>query len=433
MIADYRYLRLLIKWGLIGLFIRLVVMPFTLHPDLLFINYFPYLLSYHGVVDIYAYLKANFSMQIAQLGWFYYAPLTYYTIGFFQFIFRPFTPLMPVWLANIGQVIAQGGGFSQHYVVLTGTEQLFRNLFFLKLPYLVFDFTAAFILLNMIDQKAKAVFAFKLWMLNPVVIFVSYIFGQFDIIPTLFVLLCLFSIKNDKRYSACLFLGIGAAYKNFPFILLLPVILLLGRNWFERVKMLAIGLLPYLMVFIPLYFTSAGYVKAVIFPDVIGQKIGGSSFISYAQKGFLAVGYFAILLHAYRNHSRGKTLSLAIKYFAVILLLMYALMAQSFHYFLWVTPMVLLEAVYDRKYLWIYSVMIVCLAVPTFVGKAMFGGLLTPISLIFAGLPSFDAILGAILPFNLARSLFLFVFSILCLGMSWQLFRARNIEFNEEN
>ncbi|MGI5826002.1 MAG: hypothetical protein ACOX50_01165 [Patescibacteria group bacterium] len=118
-------------------------------------------------------------------------------------------------------------------------------LFWAKLPYLLFHFASAFVFSRFFGVKRK--YWFLLWLLNPIVIFVSFIQGQFEIIPSFFLLLSLYFAKKENIYLSALFLGVGGAYKNFPFLLLIPFLIILCRRTYQKLLFIIISMLPYLL------------------------------------------------------------------------------------------------------------------------------------------------------------------------------------------
>ena len=56
-----------------------------------------------------------------------------------------------------------------------------------KLPYLAFDLASAVLLLWLVREPKPAVRALKMWLFNPIVLYVTYFFGQFDIVAVFFV------------------------------------------------------------------------------------------------------------------------------------------------------------------------------------------------------------------------------------------------------
>lgn len=114
----------------------------------------------------------------------------------------------------------------------TSYPDLSNYLLISKMPYLAFDFLLALILLRMIKDQKKSLLAFKLWMLSPVAIYVSYVVGQYDIIPVFFFVLALYFFQRDKMWSAALSVGIAGAFKSFAFLFVLPFIIV----WLKNVK-----------------------------------------------------------------------------------------------------------------------------------------------------------------------------------------------------
>lgn len=65
-------------------------------------------------------------------------------------------------------------------------------------------------------------------MVNPISIFVVYIYGRFEVIPIFFILASLYYIKTHRFYLSLLMLGISAATRLYPLLLFIPAIILLG-------------------------------------------------------------------------------------------------------------------------------------------------------------------------------------------------------------
>jgi len=52
----------------------------------------------------------------------------------------------------------------------------YRALFLFKIPYLIFDFGSAFIILHLFRENKKGILAFKFWMVNDFFVFVKLFF-----------------------------------------------------------------------------------------------------------------------------------------------------------------------------------------------------------------------------------------------------------------
>ncbi|MCF8055864.1 MAG: hypothetical protein K9K37_04385 [Desulfocapsa sp.] len=84
----------------------------------------------------------------------------------------------------------------------------FRTFFIFKIPYLVCDLATAVILYNYFSDKQKGLRSSIMWLFNPVTIFAFYIFGRFESIPIFFIAAALLALKKNKIILAALLLGL---------------------------------------------------------------------------------------------------------------------------------------------------------------------------------------------------------------------------------
>lgn len=256
------------KWLLVGLLIRLSVMPFTMHPDLIFLEYFPSLLAYHGVVDVYGYLKAHHLQSIQAEGWFYYPPLTYFTIGAGQWVCRPLMPLFEPWITALGGIMTTTTSAVEPYLQDVDTPHLMRHLFLLKLPYLAFDMVAAALVLRVrMDDRAR-LWAFKAWMLNPVTLYSCFMAGRFEIIPACLLLASVVMAEAARRTASGVWLGLATACNTIPGLCLPALCLGAARTVRERVRVVVAAAIPYALLFVPLYVSSQGFVVNSVVPPL---------------------------------------------------------------------------------------------------------------------------------------------------------------------
>ncbi len=111
----------------------------------------------------------------------------------------------------------------------------------LKLPYLAFDLASAVLLLWLVREPQSAIRVFKIWLFNPIVLYVSYFFGQFDVVAVFFVILAFYYNQHGRRNAALLALSVAILFKDFA-IVLVPFFLVLyleeKRGLFVRFKAL---------------------------------------------------------------------------------------------------------------------------------------------------------------------------------------------------
>jgi Gpi18-like mannosyltransferase len=97
------------------------------------------------------------------------------------------------------------------------TSPLFNILF--KLPLIIADVLIGLILYRIIKElrdEKKAKMAFVLWFLNPLVILIDSVLGQFDVLPTLMIVLAFCLLCNRNYFASGSAIGAGVLFKIFP-------------------------------------------------------------------------------------------------------------------------------------------------------------------------------------------------------------------------
>lgn len=309
---------------LIGILVRLFIMPFYFHPDIKTYHFQSSFLS-RGVFDIYSYIPAHRS-EINLKEEFVYFPLAYYFLGTYQFIATPFLGSdFADWLSDASSTSTQAAGFS-------------RYLFILKLPYLVFDIAIGFLLMRFFVAQKDKEKVLTFWMLNPFSIVLIYVFSNIDIIPVFFSVLSLFYIRANNPGLAGLMLGLGAGFKAYPLIFL-PTLLILSNKKYKTF-LAAVGvfvtiLLPFLGV---RDFWSATLVSGLttrILQPVFGLGFGEVIFIPV-----LILGVFFVYL---TFHKVAK--NYALELFLVTMLLLFGFIHFHVQWLLWLVPFAVLLAI----------------------------------------------------------------------------------------
>lgn len=329
------------KVFLLGLLLRLLVMPFTGHYDIRGINFAVYNLPYKGILNVYqvaAHSPVDYLVNV-NFGrdYFIYPPLNYVTLGAFMWLLKPFYG---------GEFVSWIEGYGSDVLSVLTHPHVWRYLFLMKIPYLVFDVFLLVTLCKFFAKPADRARALAYWWLNPIVIFLPYVWGQFDIIPASIMLAGVYASTQKKPYQTALLFGLAAAFKNYPLILLPFVAIVMGKNIWHMCKIGIVGLLPFVLTTFP-YWTDSFFRQTVLF-SWQSQKmldflwpIGGSEGV-YP----FFIGYFVILLWTlYRLRGRfDQVLAPS----TMVLLWYYA--TTNFHqqWFLWVLPYLVILAVRDR-------------------------------------------------------------------------------------
>jgi hypothetical protein len=243
----------------------------------------------------------------------------------------------------------------------------------LKIPSIAADLTIGLILLRILSAEpsthARATVAFKAWMVNPIAIWISSASGHFDSIPTLFVVYALMTLLEQRNWRSSLSLGVGAAWKLWP-LLLLPIFLIFqtGRESVSVVKKLPritqsiiFALLPLIAITVFYFLIAGGNAFRVYAPSI--QVTGYGLILGYIIPveglsywlGGIPLTLTAMVLFILFAWSLRPKLSLesANGLLCAQLLLFLALSPVSAQYMMWVLPFLMIELFlhYDRAWL----------------------------------------------------------------------------------
>lgn len=256
----------LAKALIIGLAVRLAIAPWTSY-------------SY----DIYPFYSASVDM-LAGMGMYGHAVFSY-PPGF-GFVMYPFMLLLslfvdPSLFGSLQPEILEMGAFSD-LVSPFITAPAFNLA--LKLPIIIGDVLSASILFLMVREwkgEDAARSAYILWFLNPLVIWIGSVMGQFDMLAVLCTLAAVHLFIHQRYALAGLALGMGALLKIYPAYLgiffLLYLLAAAGSAWRDRlssVARLVAGALASTLPAVPLLLTTPEMIDFV-FRRAGNDSLGG--------------------------------------------------------------------------------------------------------------------------------------------------------------
>jgi hypothetical protein len=342
----------IIRWILIGLLIRFLIMPFSfIGPDIFFVYYPPFKFIEEGIWDPYLFLKESFPQTIDP----YYPPVIFFIGSIFLFIFKAFLPQLGNLFASYESWKYLWQGDTVHFSNALFGHQLFRTLFIFKLPYLIFDLGIAWFLFQMLkSDRKKSLLSLKLWMLNPFVLHNCYALGQVDLANAFFVIAAIYGIyllsesatQQRRRYLPIVLLSLGVLTKIFPIILVPFAILLIGDTFKERLKLSLALVISLSAVIAPFYLHSKAILEALLFSP---------SGISSSRRILFMGGYLAILCPFFFIKKKDHIdLDLVVCGFILALLAFYSLYTVTIRYFIVITPLLIYVAVKDKRF-WFYN------------------------------------------------------------------------------
>lgn len=310
------------QWLLIGLLLRLAVMPFTLHGDVLFINRLPHLFL-HGEWDAYGVSFREFDSG-------YYPPLILLFLALFQWVAAFFSSGFESFLHAL----------SDHSVKdLLDSSALFQSVFLMKAPYLFFDGLILWAGAQIIKSESAWKYFLASWALNPLVIYSSYMLGQFDLTASAMVVLSFYLIlKKGKEHWACLFASFGVLLKLYPLVLF-PVLVLIGaRNIKDGIRLSCYAIGPVVFLY-GVFFAISGKPVFWILSVFSSNLDPGFTPEKLILRICQAAVYFFVCLHIFISPKDQLNYEKLNRYFLLVFFAVFwGMPINQTHYFIWMIP-----------------------------------------------------------------------------------------------
>lgn len=344
------------KIFLLGLFLRFLFMPFAgFLQDIGNINYISHIFA-TGHFDIYRYISDRLTkgplvtaVPIYTLMdlWAYF-PLSYIILGAFNWVATLFLPEL-------------------NWEKWFESDYAYRAMFLAKIPYLVFDIATGWLLYRYFKgrdttsstREEWAPLAFKLWWLNPVVIFTSYIFGHFDVMIAFFAFFAVFTATRHKRfYSGALLLGLGGLIKSvsmfiLPFLAFSPEV----KGW-KKIATFMIGVGVLILGILP-FVSYEPFRSQILFTPHI-ERMFALNFTPWGSRDttLIFVVLYALLFFWYTASGEAKKMSL-IEVSFILFAMTFVIINFHPQYFIWFIPfaiIVVIERGYTHilKYLYLF-------------------------------------------------------------------------------
>jgi len=325
----------------LGVTIRLFLAMGSFHPDIKAFYYAGEVISKGNILNFYDYLGSlpagDPILKIYPTDLFIYPPLMYFSLG-------PITHLL---------TLPFGGGILHNFIFdlpkVLGDWQLNLLLLTLKIPYILFDIAIGWLLYSFFKEPRSKLFALVFWVFNPVNLYATYMMGQFDVIPTFFTVLALYLVvKKDKFLWGAFLLGLGASFKIFPFLFLIPLALI-REKWIDRFKAIGIGIGTYALIILP-FLGSFGFRATAL---VAGQTTksfyaalpisGGESIVIFPL--LIILFYLIFLFFAAKPEDLWKR-------FFILILLFFIFTHYHPQWFTWITPFLIIDLVKSKLSHW---------------------------------------------------------------------------------
>ena len=248
----------------------------------------------------------------------------------------PYPPIM-LFLECIGGIFVTFFG---------GMPVFFRNLIF-KLPILMMDLLGLYYLFCISRNKRKYILV--LYFLSPIVLYASYMHGQLDIIPTVFLVGAVYYLTRmssaakretafEWRFILLLTLALASKFHIAAALPLFYLYIYKRKGWKKAVRMTGLPVLFTVAVVLP--FWGSGFVNMVLFNKE--QQVIDTVYLDYGGAHLLltVLGLLFLYFQAFqiKQMNRDLLISMTGLLFSVFLALVPAMPA----WFIWVVPFMML-------------------------------------------------------------------------------------------
>ncbi|MEM0444751.1 MAG: hypothetical protein QXO86_03880 [Nitrososphaerota archaeon] len=269
--------------------------------------------------DLYVWFKTSELFLREQINIYSYPQLEGFPWGFYAY--------PPPWLYLLSGAYYAGAA-------LGGGREV--TILFMKLPIIVADVFCGLLLwlvarrLGLEPEKAYS--AALLYLMNPLTIFISGVWGMFDAIPAFFTLLVLYFLMEGRETASALSLSIATSFKVYPAILLPPILVELARK--RGIKHAIIGFLaPFtaslLLISLPFMGDLQSFLGKILYHRsnvgqftywaLVGMFIGGEYASTLGWILFGAGMVFILYRGLKRPHAGGGPVNLLASAFALFL------------------------------------------------------------------------------------------------------------------
>src|SRR6185503_5459067 len=188
------------------------------------------------IADFYAYNNKILP------GWEYYLPLIYILFAIWN------TPLRLLGLT--------------HDVARIGISLSLVELAWTKLLIVIFYFATAYIIFliakSISGRPQKAKYVAVIFATSPIAIFGAFIMGEYDIISVFFTMLGFYFYVKHDYLKFSLFFSLAISFKMFPFVIFIPLLLLVEKRILHLLKYGVIAVAATLLQIV-IYYNNAAF------------------------------------------------------------------------------------------------------------------------------------------------------------------------------
>lgn len=242
------------------------------------------------------------------------------------------------------------------YGFFLSDPNIYRHLFFFKLPYLLFDIATALVIWRFIDKPEHKKVALLIWLFNPLTLFATYIFGRFEVISLFFLVVTALQLKYHRVFFASFLFALSLHCREInllfaPFFLL--AIIDFKDHFMKNILTLAVSISIIAVTFLlPAWLIKITGGNLMLFVDP-AETSGSDAF-----KKMLSLGYYwfypiiialsALAIYAWeighKPHSERFVICAALA-----ICIYFGFNVHSVHYAAWIVLFPILAIQFDKE------------------------------------------------------------------------------------
>ncbi len=242
------------------------------------------------------------------------------------------------------------------YGFFLNDPNIYKHLFFFKLPYLLFDIATALLIWKFVDNPQHRKIALLIWLFNPLTIFSTYIFGRFEVISLFFLAASAFQLKNDRIFFASALFAIALHCREInllyaPFLLL--AVIDYKDHWLRSTIVVAISMLIITVLYLLpnwLINISGGDTQLFVDPNANFQSDTLSKLLALGYYWFypIVIGLAALAIYEWEIGDKPKAERFIICA-SLVLFIYFGFNVHSVHYAAWLVLFPVLSIQYGKK------------------------------------------------------------------------------------
>lgn len=242
------------------------------------------------------------------------------------------------------------------YGFFLSDPNVYRHLFFFKLPYLIFDIATAIVIWRFIDNPEHKKIALLIWLFNPITLFATYIFGRFEVISLFFLAITAYQLKYHRVFLASFLFALSLHCREIN-LLFLPFFLLaiidFKDHFIKNGLVLSTSILIILLTFLlPTWLMKVSGANLMLFvdPDATASSDAFQKMLSLGYYWFypIIIALSALAIYAWEIGDRSHAERFVICS-ALAICIYFGFNVHSVHYAAWIVLFPIMAIQYDKR------------------------------------------------------------------------------------